>query len=68
MEMRFAMVFSVAEIITTILVTPGDKAMGWFGPGKVEAWRQLSQEIGAEFVKVGSGQGARCRFTSVPVS
>jgi hypothetical protein len=25
--------------------------MGWFGPSKEEVWRQLSQEIGAEFVK-----------------
>lgn len=25
--------------------------MGWFGPSKDELWRQLSQEIGAEFVK-----------------
>jgi hypothetical protein len=24
--------------------------MGWFGPSKEEIWRQLSQEIGAEFV------------------
>jgi hypothetical protein len=25
--------------------------MGWFGPGKDEVWRQLSQEIGAEFIE-----------------
>ena len=25
--------------------------MGWFGPSKDEVWRQLSQEIGAEFVE-----------------
>jgi hypothetical protein len=25
--------------------------MGWFGPDKDEVWRQLSQEIGAEFVE-----------------
>ncbi len=25
--------------------------MGWFGPDKDEAWRQLSHEIGAEFVE-----------------
>jgi hypothetical protein len=24
--------------------------MGWFGPSKDEVWRQLSQEIGADFV------------------
>jgi hypothetical protein len=27
--------------------------MGWFGPRKDEVWRQLSEEIGAEFVKGG---------------
>src|SRR5271165_22032 len=27
--------------------------MGWFGPSKDEVWRQLSQEIGAEFVEGG---------------
>ena len=27
--------------------------MGWFGPGKDEVWRQLSEEIGAEFVEGG---------------
>jgi hypothetical protein len=27
--------------------------MGWFGPSKDELWRQLSQEIGAEFVEGG---------------
>ena len=27
--------------------------MGWFGPSKDEVWRQLSREIGAEFVKGG---------------
>jgi hypothetical protein len=27
--------------------------MDWFGPSKVEVWRQLSQEIGAEFVEGG---------------
>jgi hypothetical protein len=27
--------------------------MGWFGPSKDEVWRQLSEEIGAEFVEGG---------------
>jgi hypothetical protein len=27
--------------------------MGWFGPSKDEVWRQLSNEIGAEFVEGG---------------
>lgn len=27
--------------------------MGWFGPNKDEVWRQLSQEIGAEFIEGG---------------
>ena len=27
--------------------------MGWFGPSKDEVWRQLSEEIGAEFVQGG---------------
>ena len=31
--------------------------MGWFGPSKDEVWRQLSQEIGAEFVEVGFWKG-----------
>jgi hypothetical protein len=34
-------------------LTPGAKAMGWFGPSKNEVLRQLSQEIGAEFVDGG---------------
>jgi hypothetical protein len=32
---------------------PGGITMGWFGPGKDEVWRQLSEEIGAEFVEGG---------------
>jgi hypothetical protein len=28
--------------------------MGWFGPNKDEMWRQLSQEIGADFIEGGS--------------
>ena len=31
--------------------------MGWFGPSKDEAWRQLSQDIGAEFVEGGFWKG-----------
>ena len=31
--------------------------MGRFGPSKDEVWRQLSQEIGAEFVEGGSWKG-----------
>ena len=31
--------------------------MGWFGPSKDEVWRQLSQEIGAEFVEGGMWEG-----------
>ena len=31
--------------------------MGWFGPSKDELWRQLSQEIGAEFVEGGLWKG-----------
>src|SRR5271165_2028907 len=31
--------------------------MGWFGPSKDELWRQLSQEIGAEFVESGLWKG-----------
>jgi len=31
--------------------------MGWFGPCKDEVWRQLSQEIGAEFVEGGLWKG-----------
>ena len=31
--------------------------MGWFGPSKDDVWRQLSQEIGAEFVEGGFWKG-----------
>jgi hypothetical protein len=31
--------------------------MGWFGPSKDEVWRQLSEEIGAEFVERGFWKG-----------
>jgi hypothetical protein len=33
--------------------------MGWFGPNKDEVWRQLSQEIGAEFVDDGFRKGSK---------
>jgi hypothetical protein len=33
--------------------------MGWFGPSKDEVWRQLSQEIGAEFVEGRFFKGSR---------
>jgi hypothetical protein len=31
--------------------------MGWFGPSKDEVWRQLTEEIGAEFVERGFWKG-----------
>jgi hypothetical protein len=31
--------------------------MGWFGPSKDDAWRQLSEEIGAEFIEGGFWRG-----------
>src|SRR5271157_1179847 len=40
-------------------VTPGEETMGWFGPSKDEVWRQLSQEIGAQFVEGGLLKGNR---------
>jgi hypothetical protein len=33
--------------------------MGWFGPSKDEVWRQLSEEIGAEFVEGGFWMGSK---------
>jgi len=33
--------------------------MGWFGPSKEEVWRQLSEEIGAEFVEGGFWKGSK---------
>jgi hypothetical protein len=33
--------------------------MGWFGPSKDEVWRQLSQEMGAEFVDGGFWKGSK---------
>jgi hypothetical protein len=35
----------------------GVSTMGWFGPSKDEAWRQLSEDIGAEFVEGGFWKG-----------
>jgi hypothetical protein len=37
----------------------GGVAMGWFGPSKNDVWRQLSQEIGAEFVEGGFWKGSK---------
>ena len=36
--------------------------MGWFGPSKDELWRQLSQEIGAEFIKGGFWRGNKVQM------
>jgi hypothetical protein len=33
--------------------------MGWFGPSKDEVWRQLSEEMGAEFVEGGFWKGSK---------
>lgn len=33
--------------------------MGWFGPSKDEVWRQLSEEIGAQFVEGGFWRGSK---------
>jgi hypothetical protein len=33
--------------------------MGWFGPSKDEVWRQLSEEIGAEFLEGGFWKGSK---------
>jgi hypothetical protein len=33
--------------------------MAWFGPNKDEAWRQLSREIGAEFIEGGLWSGSK---------
>jgi hypothetical protein len=33
--------------------------MGWFGPSKDEVWRQLSEEIGAEFIERGFWKGSK---------
>lgn len=33
--------------------------MGWFGPSKEEAWRQLCNEIGTEFIEGGFWKGSK---------
>ena len=40
--------------------------MGWFGPSKDEVWRQLSQEIGAEFVESGLWKGNKVQVHVKP--
>jgi hypothetical protein len=40
--------------------------MGWFGPSKDEVWRQLSEEIGAEFVKGGFCKGSKVQARAGP--
>ena len=40
--------------------------MGWFGPSKDEVWRQLSQEIGAEFVEGGLWKGNKVQAQVKP--
>ena len=60
-RITFAVVMITGEsIFLTALsdsVSPGDKTMGWFGPSNDQVWRQLSQEIGAEFIKGGFWKG-----------
>jgi hypothetical protein len=40
--------------------------MGWFGNCKDEAWRQLSQEIGADFVDGGFWKGKKVQVHAKP--
>ena len=40
--------------------------MGWFGPSKDEVWRQLSEEIGAEFVEGGFWKGKKVQVHVKP--
>ena len=40
--------------------------MGWFGPSKDEVWRQLSQEMGAEFVDGGFWKGSKVQVHVKP--
>src|SRR5208337_2335272 len=42
--------------------------MGWFGPSKDEVWRQLSQEIGAEFVEGGFWKGSKVQAHVGPLT
>jgi hypothetical protein len=37
----------------------GKLEMGWFGPSKDEVWRQLSEDIGAEFIEGGFCKGSK---------
>jgi hypothetical protein len=40
--------------------------LGWFGPSKDEVWRQLSQEMGAEFVDGGFWKGSKVQVHVKP--
>jgi hypothetical protein len=40
--------------------------MGWFGPSKDEVWRQLSQEMGAEFIDGGFWKGSKVQVHVKP--
>jgi hypothetical protein len=44
----------------------GDETMGWFGNCKDEVWRQLSQEIGADFVDGGFWKGKKVQVHAKP--
>src|SRR5436190_1431673 len=47
-------------------MAPGDEAMSWFGPSKIGVWRQLSEEIGAEFVEGGFWKRNKVRVHAKP--
>ena len=40
--------------------------MGWLGPSKDEVWRQLSEDIGAEFIEGGFWKGNKVQAHVVP--
>ena len=40
--------------------------MGWFSPSKDEVWRQLSQEMGAEFIDGGFWKGSKVQVHVKP--
>ena len=40
--------------------------MAWFGPSKDEIWRQLCEEIGAEFVDGGFWKGSKVQVHAKP--
>jgi hypothetical protein len=40
--------------------------MGWFGPSKDDVWRQLSREMGAEFVDGGFWKGSKVQVHVKP--